>query len=78
MGESVCEECRGEVDEQASTCPHCGYDPGAEIRSQANWRLGVGALLCFTIIGGVIGIPLVISGLRHKGKASDASPAVAA
>lgn len=78
MSSLVCEECRGEVDEQASTCPHCGHDPSSKIQSQARWRLGVGTLLCLTVVGAIIGIPLVISGLRHYSRAQEASPAVSA
>ena len=63
MPSLVCEECRDEVDEQANTCPHCSHDPGSKMRSQARWRLGVGMLLCLTVVGAIIGIPLVISGL---------------
>jgi hypothetical protein len=36
----------------------------------------VAALLCFTIIGAIIGIPLVISGFQHSKKGEDATPAV--
>lgn len=74
----ICEECRESINEQASVCPHCGYDPGTEIESQAKWRLGVGALLCLTIVGGIIGIPLVISGFRHSSRGEKATPAVPA
>lgn len=73
--EATCMKCDTAVSESASVCPHCGYDPGSTMSNQANWRLGIGALLCFTIIGGVIGIPLVISGLRHQQRAKEATPA---
>lgn len=72
----VCEQCRADIDPEASVCPHCGYDPAADIQSQAKWRWGVGALLCFTVVGGIIGVPLVISGFLHARKADSVSPAI--
>lgn len=74
----ICEECRESISEEASVCPHCGYDPGSEMKSQAKWRLGVGALLCFTVVGAILGIPLGISGFRHYSRAENATPAVPA
>jgi hypothetical protein len=74
----VCERCREQVAPDATVCPHCGYDPGAELNSRARWCWGIGALLCLTVIGGVIGVPLVIWGFVLAGRIDDATPAVEA
>jgi hypothetical protein len=72
--EGPCQKCDSPISTDAARCPACGYEPGAEIRKQARWRWGIGALCCLTIIGGIIGIPLVISGFLHHRKAKSATP----
>lgn len=72
----VCEQCRADIDAAASVCPHCGYDPASRIEREAGKRILAGTLLCLTVVGGVVGIPLLISGVRHNKRARDARPAI--
>lgn len=55
MALTKCPECRGQVSEQASACPHCGY-PMANVsrRSRAVLGVAVGALLALVIAGTVL------------------------
>lgn len=77
MNESdyVCAECRAPIDPAATVCPHCGYDPAGKIRREAAARILVGTILCLTIIGGVIGLPLLYSGVKHNRRAEGVVPA---
>ena len=76
MSSYVCEQCRADIDPEASVCPHCGYDPAGDIESEATKRLIVGLVLTLTLVGAVIGIPLMYSAVRHNRRAEDARPAI--
>jgi RNA polymerase subunit RPABC4/transcription elongation factor Spt4 len=57
----TCYQCKSEINEQAKVCPECGFNPvkvGRTSRTALRW---LGYLCTFTIIGSVIGIPLLIS-----------------
>ena len=75
----VCEECRESVaNEQVSTCPHCGHDPGADIRSEAKRGYLLAVILCLTVVGGILGLPLAAYSYHHEKKADAATPAMPA
>jgi hypothetical protein len=76
--EYVCDQCRASIDAKAVVCPHCGYNPAGQIEREAGKRILLGTLLCLTVIGGVIGIPLIVSGYLHGKRAEEASPAIRA
>lgn len=72
----VCEECREEIGEEASTCPHCGH-----VGKQGKGILGVvliilGLLFCVTIIGAIVGLPMVYFGYRLVKASGDVAPGV--
>lgn len=50
-----CYECQTEVEPDAKTCPHCGYNPAKKdrIARMAIWWLGI--LLMFSVIGFPVG-----------------------
>jgi hypothetical protein len=58
-----CPQCKEEVKHEAHKCPHCDYHAG-----EKDGKIGViialaGAVLSLTLIGSILGIPLVIYGL---------------
>lgn len=69
MTELVCERCRESVADAAKNCPHCGYNPIAEAKQSVKWTGRIGALLCLTVIGVPLGIPMVFSAKRTVRKA---------
>jgi hypothetical protein len=76
MSRYVCEDCREEIDREASTCPHCGHDgttPSGMFRIVA---IIVGGLLTMTLIGAIIGLPMMWWGWRGIRKQGARSPGV--
>jgi predicted amidophosphoribosyltransferase len=76
MADFVCAECREEIDREATTCPHCGHE-GAEVSAAYGVaQFLVGGVLTATIIGAIIGIPLMRRGMRRAKRAGESSPGV--
>ena len=76
MSQFVCEECREEISPEASTCPHCGYEPSRSEELKAALILATGAVLCLTIIGLPIGLYLGYKGHQKRQQSSSLRPAV--
>lgn len=63
-----CLKCRSEISVEAERCPECSYEPNAEGSRGRWWFKTIGALLTMTVIGAVIGIPmLMIAWLGDRG-----------
>lgn len=57
-----CKECRADIEVNAQACPECGYNPGRRGKLSGIGLMIVGLLLSLTIIGAIVGIPLLIVG----------------
>ena len=72
----VCEECREEISPEASTCPHCGHEGAEASKALAVFGFLIGGVLTVTILGAIIGLPILWWSLRKYSAAEDASPAI--
>lgn len=65
----VCKRCRGVVDPAALVCRHCRavFDPAANKARAQGFLAIVGLLPTCTVIGAVLGIPLLVAGLTGWG-----------
>lgn len=70
----TCLRCAEPVEEDASACPHCDYAPGERGRTVRIAALFVAALLCLTVVGAVVGIPLAALVLYMEVRAQDMTP----
>lgn len=55
-----CKKCTEEISTEAKRCPECGYEPSSHGRW---WRQGgmlIGFILTITLVGAIVGIPLMI------------------
>lgn len=71
----VCAKCQEQIKEEATTCPHCGYAPGEDLKERGNKLLGWGFLATVTVIGAIVGIPMILGGLWNRRKAKSMTPA---
>ena len=69
-----CSQCKETINTKAKTCPHCGYQPGVDLVAHAKKELGWGILATCSIIGSIIGIPLLFAGLWNYRKGKRLSP----
>jgi len=76
MADYVCEQCREEIDEMAEVCPHCGHEGGQARTTLAALLIIVGLLLTATMIGSIVGIPMVYIGYRIGKKGNNISPGI--
>jgi len=66
-----CAQCEKEVDDGTTKCPHCEYTPYSKMVFSGISAVVVGALLSLTVIGAVIGIPMVVVGLYRMYESSN-------
>lgn len=76
MSQYVCEECRAEISADASTCPHCGHDGRTSSGIVAVCAVLFGGVLTMTIIGAVVGVPMILWGMRGLKQQGEQTPAV--
>jgi len=69
-----CYQCKSEINAQANVCPECGFDPQKVGRTSRTALRVLGYLFTFTIIGSVIGIPLLISAHIQDKQAKNRTP----
>jgi len=68
--EKPCLKCRSEISALAEKCPKCGYDPRIVEKGVGVFAIALGMLVSLTIIGALIGIPMIIVGgwfVQNKG-----------
>jgi len=56
-----CQKCATHISAQADRCPACGYEPGTDGQLARTVGFMFAGLLCLTVVGGVVGIPLAIA-----------------
>ena len=66
-----CSDCQEEVNEGAQTCPHCGWCPKYEKRKAGYLLIGGGIVATVTLIGSVIGVPMIVYGIMQFHKAQE-------
>lgn len=72
----VCEECRAEIDPEASTCPHCGHEGAEASKAPAVFGFLIGGVLTMTVLGAIVGLPIIWWSLRKYRAAEDVSPSI--
>ena len=78
MPETVCSKCRESVSEDASACPHCGYDPAAPHQKWGKIDGVLGGLLIMSVIGSPVGLFVLWRAWRHGRAAKKATVGVPA
>jgi hypothetical protein len=58
-----CGQCEAEVDDGTTRCPHCEYTPHSKMVFSGISMVAAGVLISLTVVGAVIGLPLVVVGL---------------
>lgn len=69
-----CKNCQTEIDDNANECAYCGYDPRANGQVARALFVFVGALLTMTIVGAVIGIPMIAVAVYGHNKSKGLKP----
>jgi hypothetical protein len=59
---AACQKCASTISTEATRCPECGYEPSAQGARARWWLIFLGALLTMTVVGAVIGIPMIVLG----------------
>jgi len=57
---AACQKCATDISTDADRCPACGYEPGTDGQLARTVGFIIAGLLCITVIGAVIGVPLAI------------------
>ena len=78
MAETVCSECREAVSPEATSCPHCGYNPAAPHRKWGKIDGVIGGFLLMTVIGAPLALYPLWRAWRHGRAAKKAKPGVPA
>ena len=55
-----CKKCQSEISAEAIACPECGYEPRNQGFYSRTVMAIVGIILSLTVIGAVVGVPLII------------------
>ena len=75
--EQPCRRCQTAIPVDARRCPQCGYEPASEGSAGRTVLLVLGALLTLSVVGAVLGIPLMAYAFYARRKAQARRPAVA-
>lgn len=63
----TCGKCASDIPIEATKCPECGYEPSTDSVIGRSIMMVIGLILTGTIIGAVIGVPLLYFGYKsHK------------
>jgi hypothetical protein len=71
---AACQKCKSEISTEADRCPECGYEPAAKGGTTRWWMMFLGGLLTMTVIGAIIGIPMILVGYYATRKARGRKP----
>lgn len=66
-----CSKCQMGVPGSAEKCPECGYSAKWEQQKVGYFLIGAGAFITLTFIGAVIGVPMIVLGLKKFYDAQD-------
>ena len=66
-----CQECRVRIPVDATTCPECTYSPKDTL---VIFLVSIGVVFTLTILGAIIGIPMIIAGVMLYSKRGPAKP----
>lgn len=58
-----CEECGETIDTQLKVCPECGYNAPRTRAKKGVMIAFSGSLMSLTLIGGLLGVPLLLIGI---------------
>jgi len=73
-GKEQCKKCVEEISTDATKCPQCGYEPKTEGYYGRLTMMLVGFALTATIIGALLGLPLLYLGYKSQKKHEDMKP----
>lgn len=71
-----CQRCQREILATARSCPECNYKPAARGRTARRIVYLVGVVLTITVIGAVLGIPILLIAYYHGRKARRRKPTI--
>lgn len=71
---TTCQKCHTGIPADAIGCPQCGYEPSAQGKTLRSILYIVGGLLTISVIGAVIGIPMVLLAYLSEQKVKDRKP----
>lgn len=57
---AACRKCRSEISTEALACPQCGYEPRTQGQTARNIGVLISFLLCLTLVGAIVGGPLLL------------------
>lgn len=69
-----CCQCSEPLKVSSQECKYCGYNPGQESKREGLKMMAGGVILSITLVGAVLGIPLILLGGLTVLGASQLSP----
>ena len=66
-----CAQCKEEVNDGATKCPHCEYKPGDSMVLVGGVAIAIGILISLTLVGAIVGVPMAAFGLYRLYKGSN-------
>ncbi len=70
----TCGKCVSEISVEADRCPECGYEPRTDNKLGQTILLIIGVILTLTVVGAIIGLPLIYFSLKARKYAETQKP----
>jgi hypothetical protein len=70
----TCGKCASEIPVEAERCPERGYEPKTENKTGQTVLMIIGFILTATVIGAIIGVPLIYFSYKARKYAKTQTP----